>query len=139
MFRFLEMALQDFPSSVEILGNGALPGFFQIFPKFLEGLAEHVSKMLPALFRHQFVQQLAAGPADLPVQGMVPVQFDAALEIFDVLLGISRQVVRDRFDDGIQFFHDAKPPISPCNIFFIIQDSGEKGEGSLLVCYNGSI
>ena len=64
---------------------------------------------------------------------------DAALEIFDVLLGFSRQVVRDRFDDGIQFFHDAKPPISPCNIFFIIQDSGEKGEGSPPLCYNGPI
>ncbi len=56
-----------------------LPGLLQPGTEIGKGLAEHVRKVLAAFFRHELVQQLAAGFGDFFVQRVVPVQGHAAL------------------------------------------------------------
>lgn len=133
MLRLPDMGGEDGPCLVIIPGAGEFLGFRQIGPEFFKGVAEHIRKMLPALFRHQLVQQLGAGPDDFPVQGMVPVQLHAALQIFDVFLGVPGQVLPDGFQDGFQFFHDS----SSDSLQFVFYYTALAP--FLQLCYNSSI
>ena len=127
------MGGQQLPGLVKIPGSGQLPGFFQMSPEFVESLAEHVCKMLAAFLRHQLVQQLAAEPGDFPVERVVPVQFHAPLQVFDVFLGVPGQVLPDGFYNGFQLFHDFSSDSWQCIYYYTALAP------FLQLCYNGSI